>query len=452
MADVSGSGRIFISYRRVDSGGHALLLRKELSKLLPAVEFFLDVASISAGEDFVEAISAELAGCDLVIAVIGPRWLDARDAAGARRLDHPGDYVRIELETALERGVRIVPALVQGAKMPPPSALPDSLARLARRNALELSGSSEPRWDSDVHRLAVVIAKAVGTEPPALIRNEAVRRRFGTPEGASQLQSAAPHAAVDVPAGPWHVVTAERRLVLLKTAGSYVHTTGFRPREKPLYRWSIRSSADGLALADDRTTALLLTKEHLILAWLTPEGRLVDAKARFDAPMANCRLLAARAAGRAVYALLSDSARNLCLRLSAGGDATEYQFGDRAIRAAAATDEDFATIDAVGRLSRWPDPRATLESESDVTWVSIDSARGRDVVLTAAIGRYEGLRVLYATRTDGDSSQLRTMALNEPGKRVAVARAAGGYGEPSEVVVETDQHLCAWSWGELPRS
>src|SRR5919198_1535412 len=63
MADSSGSRRVFISYRRDDSGGHALLLRKELSELLPTVEFFLDVASIRVGEDFVEAMSAKVARC-----------------------------------------------------------------------------------------------------------------------------------------------------------------------------------------------------------------------------------------------------------------------------------------------------------------------------------------------------------------------------------------------------
>jgi len=400
----------------------------------------------------VEAISAKVAGCDLLIAVIGPRWLNAPDTDGAGRLDDPRDYVRIEIEAALDRDVQIIPALVQGAKMPPPSGLPDSLAALAQRNAFELSGSSERRWDSDVHRLAVLVAEAIGLEPPAPFHSGAARRRFGTSERASPLQSAAPHTTIDAPAGPWQPVTAERRLVLLRSAAPYVFTTGFAPREKALYRWSIHSPVDALTVTDDGTTALLLADGCLNLAWLTPEGRLVDAKARFRVPMRNCRLLAARAAGRAVYALLSDAAKSLCVRLGRGGDATEHPFENHPIRAAAAAQDDFAIVDAAGRLSRWPDPLATLKEDRDITWISIDSARGRDVVLTAALGRYEDLRVLYATRTDADSSQLRTMALNEPCRRVAVARAAGGYGQPSEVVVETDHHLWAWAWDELPRS
>lgn len=156
--------RIFINYRRSDSAGHAGRLHDSLQLRCPDFDFFMDVDSIGFGDDFVDAVSDALAHCEVVIALIGKSWIDTTSAGGERRLDDPTDYVRVELEAALARGIRIVPALVQGAEMPAESGLPEHLKPLARRNALELS---DTRWAYDVDRLAEVLTGLVKSSSAA---------------------------------------------------------------------------------------------------------------------------------------------------------------------------------------------------------------------------------------------------------------------------------------------
>ena len=110
----------------------------------------MDVDAIEPGQDFVEALEGSVQACDVVIALIGRRWVDAKDEDGQRRLEDPNDFLRIEIQTALERGVRVIPVLVQGARMPRVAELPEDLGKLARRQALELS---DTRFNMDVDRL-----------------------------------------------------------------------------------------------------------------------------------------------------------------------------------------------------------------------------------------------------------------------------------------------------------
>ena len=111
VAEAPGS-RVFISYRREDSGYPAGWLFDQLAASLGADRVFKDVDSIEPGEDFAEVISDAVSSC-AVLAVIGDRWLAAADEDG-RRLDDPGDFVRLEIEAALTRGVRVIPVLVGG--------------------------------------------------------------------------------------------------------------------------------------------------------------------------------------------------------------------------------------------------------------------------------------------------------------------------------------------------
>ena len=142
--------RIFISYRREDSAGHTGRLYDWLEGRFGKDDIFMDVDTIEPGLDFVEAIQQAVGSCDALIAVIGKRWLDASDAAGHRRLDDPEDLVRLEIATALERGIRVLPVLVEGAREPRSLDLPDGLKLLGRCSALELS---DTRFRSDVYRL-----------------------------------------------------------------------------------------------------------------------------------------------------------------------------------------------------------------------------------------------------------------------------------------------------------
>ena len=135
----SSPGRIFISYRRQETAWPAGRLYDVLVKHLPAEEVFKDVDNIEPGEDFVERITAAVASCDVLLALIGPQWLTMTDENGDRRLDNPEDYVRLEIEAALKRKIRVIPILVDEARMPRAKELPPALAPLVRRNAVEIN-------------------------------------------------------------------------------------------------------------------------------------------------------------------------------------------------------------------------------------------------------------------------------------------------------------------------
>ena len=141
---------VFISYRRDDSAGFAGRLADALEASLGEGSVFRDVDDIPPGEDFVAAIEQALASSAALLVVIGRHWLDATDAAGRRRLDQPQDFIRLEIQLALQRGVRVIPVLVDRATMPSEDQLPSEIGALARRQAVELDDS---RWSADVERL-----------------------------------------------------------------------------------------------------------------------------------------------------------------------------------------------------------------------------------------------------------------------------------------------------------
>jgi len=124
MADSTApsSGRVFISYRREETAYPAGWLFDRLADRFGRGQIFKDVDSIQLGDDFVEVIHSAVASCDVLLALIGEQWLTITDEQGRRRLDDPNDFVRLELEAALTRNVRVIPILIAGARMPRPSA------------------------------------------------------------------------------------------------------------------------------------------------------------------------------------------------------------------------------------------------------------------------------------------------------------------------------------------
>ena len=135
---------IFINYRREDSIGIAGRLHDRLAQTFGQKNLFMDV-SIPLGVDF----AADMNGRDVVLVVISPNWLDAKDETGRRRLDNPDDFVAIEIAAALVRDIRVMPVLVDGAHMPKASELPDPIKPLARRNAVEIRNAQFGR-DTEV--------------------------------------------------------------------------------------------------------------------------------------------------------------------------------------------------------------------------------------------------------------------------------------------------------------
>ena len=132
-------GRIFISYRRQETAWPARQLYEVLVARFGAASVFKDVDDIEPGDDFVDRITDAVAACDVLLALIGPQWLTMTDDKGRRRLDNPEDFVRLEVKAALSRNVRVVPILVDGARMPPAEELPDDLAAITRRQAVEIN-------------------------------------------------------------------------------------------------------------------------------------------------------------------------------------------------------------------------------------------------------------------------------------------------------------------------
>ncbi len=153
---------IFISYRRDDAAGHAGRLFDRLSEHYGRSRVFMDVAGIEAGVDFVDAIDRAVASCQVLLVMIGRQWLSATDQHGRRRLYDPGDFHRLEIVAALSRNIRVIPILVEGSRMPTAEELPEPLARLARRQAVELRDS---RWDADVQDLIAALDRALAPAP-----------------------------------------------------------------------------------------------------------------------------------------------------------------------------------------------------------------------------------------------------------------------------------------------
>ncbi len=111
---------------------------------------FMDVNAIQPGRDFRKAIDESIHKCSVLLAVLGRDWLELKDASGQRRLDDETDFVRLEIASALQRDIPVVPVLVRGARMPRAEQLPADLRELAYRNAVELTHA---RWKSDVRVL-----------------------------------------------------------------------------------------------------------------------------------------------------------------------------------------------------------------------------------------------------------------------------------------------------------
>jgi hypothetical protein len=136
-------GRIFISYRRDETAWPAGRLYDVLVQHFSAEQVFKDVDNIEPGEDFVDRITSAVGSCEVLLALIGKQWLTITDENGQRHIDKPGDYVRLEIETALNRQIiRVIPILVDEARMPREEELPATLAALARRNAVEINPHS----------------------------------------------------------------------------------------------------------------------------------------------------------------------------------------------------------------------------------------------------------------------------------------------------------------------
>ena len=133
------AGKIFVNYRRDDSAAHALNIAQYLERKFGSRNVFIDVDRMRAGQKFADILEERLSSCNVMVAVIGPNWLDVRDDNGGRRLDNPLDWVRMEIERALARDITVIPVVVAGAGLPNRSDLPVELQPLVDYQAASIT-------------------------------------------------------------------------------------------------------------------------------------------------------------------------------------------------------------------------------------------------------------------------------------------------------------------------
>ena len=147
--------KIFISYRRDNSRYITDRIYDRLVQRFGANHVFKDIDSIPLGVDFRQHIDMAVAKCNFFLAVIGEDWLSADEKVGKNRLHDFSDFVRIELESALERGIPVIPLFVQNATMPSKKDMPGSLEPLIYRNGISIR--PDPDFHNDMDRLIQAI-------------------------------------------------------------------------------------------------------------------------------------------------------------------------------------------------------------------------------------------------------------------------------------------------------
>jgi formylglycine-generating enzyme required for sulfatase activity len=163
MADIF-MARIFISYRRQDSKYQARSIYAAFAREVGRENVFMDVDSIPPGANFRKILKDWVDQCEVLLALIGPEWIDARDPqTGQRRLDNPSDFVRIEIGEALGRDIPVVPVLLDGAALPQSHQLPDNLRDLCDRQAEFVEYRT---FDADVERLIKKLRLGAGPVTP----------------------------------------------------------------------------------------------------------------------------------------------------------------------------------------------------------------------------------------------------------------------------------------------
>jgi WD40 repeat protein len=278
------SGGIFISYRRQDSSHLAGRLYDRLADRFGADLVFMDVATIDLGVDFAEVITRAVGTCQVLVALIGPQWVTAADPGGRRRLRDPNDFVRLEIQAALERDVRLIPILVEGAPMPRVRDLPRQLAGLARRNAMTMRHESFPY---DAERLVTAIERVLAARTPAgteVAQDPQVVKAFrlgrevtGVAFGRDGRLLAT--ASADQTARIWDTTTGEERIRFVHDDG--VTAVAFGPDGHLLATASADQTARVWDTATGRERIQLPHDEGVAAVAFSPDGRLL-ATGSFD--------------------------------------------------------------------------------------------------------------------------------------------------------------------------
>jgi hypothetical protein len=159
---------VFINYRTGDGEWPAAFLDDKFKRRFGADRVFRDATSLEAGRDFRPALRQRLERCTVLVVIIGPDWLTARDASGRRRLDNPEDYVRMEIEESLKRKIRVIPITLNDVRLPLADELPKEIADLAHRQSRVFRSRN---YEQDFEQITSIIDEEI---PRATENHDAV--------------------------------------------------------------------------------------------------------------------------------------------------------------------------------------------------------------------------------------------------------------------------------------
>ncbi|MEK9142741.1 MAG: SUMF1/EgtB/PvdO family nonheme iron enzyme [Nitrospirota bacterium] len=183
--------KILISYRREDSADVTGRIYDRLVQQFGREAVFKDVDSIPWGVDFRAYLDEQVAKCDVFLAVIGRDWLRGKGRKGKSRLEDPGDFVRIEIESALKRQIPVIPILVRGASIPPAEQLPNSIQDLPYRHGLPVRSGAD--FHNDMNRLIAYLTQQIRGLSEPLVAPETQTRPVAT-----EVRQVAPSPPVDM--------------------------------------------------------------------------------------------------------------------------------------------------------------------------------------------------------------------------------------------------------------
>jgi formylglycine-generating enzyme required for sulfatase activity len=199
----------------------------------------MDVDDIHIGFNFVEVIQNAVGSCVVLLAVIGRQWLTSTDSQGQRRLDNPEDFVRLEITTALQRKIRVIPVLVDGASMPRSTELPDVLQPLANLHALVVGD----RFHPDVNRLIEEIETVLGATSSSISEGQILRRLLRFLQSKRLSVRTKVDTSEPTPMRPSFTNSIGMEFVLIPagtfTMGSPDSDVEAQPNEKPAHRVTI---------------------------------------------------------------------------------------------------------------------------------------------------------------------------------------------------------------------
>ncbi|MDF0675674.1 MAG: SUMF1/EgtB/PvdO family nonheme iron enzyme [Nitrospira sp.] len=260
--------KILISYRREDSAYAIDRIDERLVQEFGRQAVFLDVDSIPHGVDFRKYLDEQVAKCEVFLAVIGPDWMGPRDSQGKTRLEDPGDFVRLEVESALKRQIPVIPVFVRGASIPPAQQLPTTIQDLAYRHGLALRSGADFR--NDMNQLIASLKRVIqGQQESQKIPGQAVRAVGEDVEkapSAGRPSGNAPADMVKVPKGPFlyghektretidHDYWIDRYPVTNKKYRAFIKAGGYKNRQywsDDGWKWKVANSITGPAYWND---------------------------------------------------------------------------------------------------------------------------------------------------------------------------------------------------------